>query len=72
MKLFRSFIAPRNLREDDYVFTLDHDGGLVVSLEVLQDSGALESQLQGVRLLNELKKKQKPSSLNASADPQHA
>jgi hypothetical protein len=59
MKILRSFIAPLSLREDEYVFTLDHDGGLVVSLEVLEESGALESQLQGVRILKDLEKKKR-------------
>ena len=57
MKIFRSFIAPPSLKDDEYVFTLDHDGGLVVSLEVLEEIGALDGQLQGVRILKELEKK---------------
>jgi len=57
MKLFRSFVAPSFLREEEYSFTLDHDGGLVVNLEVMRESGALDRQLNGVRRLQQLKEK---------------
>jgi hypothetical protein len=63
MKNFlRSILAPDSLRTDDYLFTLDHDGGLVVSLDALEKSGALSSQLEGVRLLKELQKKARTRS----------
>lgn len=56
--ILRSFLAPRSLQEDYYAFTLDHDGGLVVSLDVLLESGELDQQYQGVRLLKDLEKRQ--------------
>lgn len=54
----RQFIAPDFLVEDEPLFTLDQNGGLVVDLDVLIASGRFDQQLEGVARLRALSEAQ--------------
>lgn len=47
----RVFAPPGSRRKPDPSFTLDQDGGLVVSLDAVVKSKGMKRQLQAVRLL---------------------
>jgi len=49
-------LRPIFLKEDPPLFTLDHDGGLVVSLDVIDESGQLDRQKEGVQRLRKMRK----------------
>lgn len=53
-KFLHLLLDTEKLREDEYIFTLDHDGGLVVSMDAVEESGAFEAQLAGLHMLYEL------------------
>ncbi|HTE39388.1 MAG TPA: hypothetical protein VK629_01075 [Steroidobacteraceae bacterium] len=71
-KFLKSLLYPDDLRSDAYVFTLDHDGGLVVSLDALMESKALDMQLEGVRILDDIEKKKAHSTVQPAAPKQAA
>ena len=52
-RLLKSLLDVNRLEEEDYVFTLDHDGGLVVSLEALE--GSMNVQLAALQTLSALR-----------------
>ena len=55
-KLAKDFVALEFLKEDEALFTLDHDGGLVVSLDVIDESDQLDRQKEGARRLQKMRK----------------
>ena len=55
-KAAKDFVAPDFLKEDEPLFTLDHDGGLVVNLDVINESGQLDRQKEGVQRLKKMRK----------------
>lgn len=64
----RQFVAPDFLIAEEPMFTLDHNGGLVVSLDVILESGRLDRQFEGVARLRALHKARAGEG-NAPAHP---